>query len=436
MKSFRSVASKLFLSVSRARVARGAGIALLAINFLPAGAAHADGRDNKFDEIVAFGESTTDTGNVSGAQCSNSPPFLPAAGFPLFWAPCTPLDPSTHLPAPAYFDDNLDDGFDGRLTNGPVWVEFLADALEVERPRPSDRYGTNYAHAGAKTGPDWVTDIRSEVDPGFNLRVNLYPNNPVCGNYPENLPIEPCDVIRLYQPGEFVDRSEVPHINTQVRQYLHDNRAGFTRKELVLIWGGANDLRDVGGDPDGPESAIANVVTNLVTAVGTVASTGAKHIAVLNQLNAARAPIAQALCGGRPPDVPPDPLCLAQIEAVVTGFNDALRTALRQLQWALREQGSRARVHYVDVYSAGEAAVELSEQFGKPFANTTHPALRPDPMNPPFGIIASDAEDYLFWDVIHPTEKAHRIIAYRVCKTLDRRIRDLDAECGKIFEDD
>jgi phospholipase/lecithinase/hemolysin len=90
-------------------------------------------------------------------------------------------------------------------------------------------------------------------------------------------------------------------------------------------------------------------------------------------------------------------------------------------------------VHYLDVYSAGEAAVELSELFGKPFANTTNPALAPNPESVPFGNIDPDSEDYLFWDVIHPTEKAHRIIAYRVCKTLDRRIWGFEPRCGRIL---
>ena len=88
----------------------------------------------------------------------------------------------------------------------------------------------------------------------------------------------------------------------------------------------------------------------------------------------------------------------------------------------------------MDVYSAGEVAVELSELFGKPFVNTTDPALTPDPTNPPFARpIPDNAEDYLFWDVIHPTEKAYRITAYRVCKTLDRRIRGFEPRCFKIL---
>lgn len=391
-------------------------ITLLSIHLLATGSAHAAGLGKRFNEIVAFGESSTDTGNVAQAQCSSTPPYLPGAGFPLFWAPCTPLDPSTGLPA--YFDDDLTDGFDGRLTSGPLWVEFLADALGVERPRPSAKYGTNYAHAGAKVGPDATTVPGAEE---VNLRVNLYPANPVLN------PTVECPQ-QEYQAGEPVCGSEVPHINTQIKQYLEE-RGGFTHKQLVFIWGGANDLRDVGLDPNGPESAIANVVRNLATAVATVAAAGAKDIVVLNQLNAARAPITQALCGGAP-------ACLAQVEAAVRGFNAALSTALKELQSALRQQGHPTRVHYVDVFSAAEVAVELSELLGEPFTNTTDAALIPNPQDPPFASsIPDDAKDYLFWDVIHPTGKAYRIIAYQVCKTLDRQIPGFKPRCVEIFKD-
>lgn len=397
-------------------------ITLLSIHLLVTGSAHAAGLGKGFNEIVAFGESSTDTGNVAQDQCSNAPPYLPGAGLPLFWAPCTPWNISTGLPG--YFDDNLADGFDGRLSNGPLWVEFLADALGAERPRPSAKNGTNYAHAGAKAGPDATTGPDAEV----NLRVNLYPGNPAVLISDECRPEYQAGDVYVYGAGEPVCGSEVPHINTQIAQYLGE-RGGFTSNQLVVIWGGANDLRDVGLDPNGPEASIANIVGNLVTAVATAAAAGAKDIAVLNQLNAARAPITQALCGGAPP-------CLAQIEAAVRGFNAALGTALEELQSALRQQGYHARLHYVDVFSAGEVAVELSELFGKPFANTTDAALIPNPQQAPFASpIPDDAEDYLFWDVIHPTEKAYRIVAYRACKTLDRQIPGFKPRCVDILKD-
>ena len=67
--------------------------------------------------IVSFGDSLTDTGNL-----------FAATGQP---------------PAPYY---------QGRSSNGPVWVEYLANQLGVAAPTPSLLGGTNYAWAGAATG--------------------------------------------------------------------------------------------------------------------------------------------------------------------------------------------------------------------------------------------------------------------------------------------
>ena len=74
----------------------------------------------QFSRLVVFGDSTTDTGNVyelSGRTKPASPPY-----------------------------------FEGRWSNGPLWIEYLADRLNVPRPRPSLAGGTNYAYAGAQTG--------------------------------------------------------------------------------------------------------------------------------------------------------------------------------------------------------------------------------------------------------------------------------------------
>ena len=78
----------------------------------------------EFSEIVAFGASLTDTGNVAIA----SPAIL---GFS---AP----------PSPPYYM--------GRFSNGPSWLEILADNLGVQRPMASLAGGTNYAWGGATTG--------------------------------------------------------------------------------------------------------------------------------------------------------------------------------------------------------------------------------------------------------------------------------------------
>ena len=77
-----------------------------------------------FSELIVFGASASDTGNVAVL----SPAVL---GFS---AP----------PSPPYYM--------GRFSNGPVWVEVLSDQLGLERPVASAAGGTNYAFGGGTTG--------------------------------------------------------------------------------------------------------------------------------------------------------------------------------------------------------------------------------------------------------------------------------------------
>ena len=94
-------------------------LASLSITALVLGAAAQANGQAPFDEIIVFGDSLSDTGNV----------------FISFGAP----------PSPPYFD--------GRFSNGPVAVEHVADQLGFPALLPSIIGGTNFAWGGAETGP-------------------------------------------------------------------------------------------------------------------------------------------------------------------------------------------------------------------------------------------------------------------------------------------
>jgi phospholipase/lecithinase/hemolysin len=74
-----------------------------------------------FSRVYVFGDSNVDTGNV----------FFATLG---------------KIPDPTLYDA-------GRFSNGPVWVEVLAERLGLPNPGPSLADGTNYAWGGATTGP-------------------------------------------------------------------------------------------------------------------------------------------------------------------------------------------------------------------------------------------------------------------------------------------
>ncbi len=79
-----------------------------------------------YDNIYAFGDSLTDTGNTLLLARSGLIPGLVAQ------------------PLPPYYM--------GRSSNGPVWIEYLASSLGVGPITPSLSGGTDFAYAGAETG--------------------------------------------------------------------------------------------------------------------------------------------------------------------------------------------------------------------------------------------------------------------------------------------
>ena len=104
----------------------------IAIGLACPAAVHAD---PPFSKVVVFGDSLSDTGNA----------HLITRG----WAASEPY-------------------FDGRFSNGPVWVEHLAVQLGLPAPAPFLLGGTNYAWGSAQTGggfaPTGVPNVGTQID--------------------------------------------------------------------------------------------------------------------------------------------------------------------------------------------------------------------------------------------------------------------------------
>lgn len=146
-----------------------------------------------YDEIYVFGDSFSDTGNVFDATSGAIPP------------------------SPTYFN--------GRFSNGPIWVEYLAPKLEVTfNPR------TNFAFGGARTGFD-------------NLGI-----------------------------------ASLPGLQQQIDDFTVANMSA-NPNALYIVWAGTNDYLD---SLSGNVSDRTEAVANLSTAVTSLAAVGAKNIMVVN----------------------------------------------------------------------------------------------------------------------------------------------------------
>ena len=187
----------------------------------------------------------------------------------------------------------------------------------------------------------------------------------------------------------------------QIEMYLTNYPKGFDAKQLVVIWGGANDLRDVKNQVD-----LETVVRNIVTAVATTACSGAKYLVVPNSLNFSIAPA-----------VPPSQA--DQVKALILAYNNALKNAVTLLRNnpLTMTCGYKPKIYYVDLFSVGEALVQISKIFKVPYSNVSSPAVDivKSIASNDFVLRAGvDPNTYLFLDTIHVTTPAQKVIAASV----------------------
>jgi phospholipase/lecithinase/hemolysin len=246
--------------------------------------------------------------------------------------------------------------FDGRATNGFNWIDQLANQLNITRPSAylRDSTGTNYAFAGAATGNGTSTRFPSPTH---------FPNPPL----------------------------EVDNVGTQIDSFLSNNQS-FQSDQLVTLWAGAGDLKDAKEVDD-----IINIVNNLEEHIRTLDSNGAKTVIVPNQLDAGLAPFFTL------PNTP-DP---AVISGATNLFNNVLGSRLELLS---EDFSLDINIISVDMPPLIESLLNNDEFINVEnawlldFSQGTAESANPD--------------DYLFYDVIHPSARAHELIAQNVFSSI------------------
>jgi outer membrane lipase/esterase len=246
----------------------------------------------QWNRMVCFGDSLSDVGNTNSVTFG----FAPGSGY-----------------------------YQGRFSNGPVWVENLAPLLSVPVPVRSTNGGRNYAYGGAKTGS------------GFTSLV-------------------------------------IRNMSNQVDQFL--GASNPTNTDVITVWIAANDYLD--GTP------------NYTTIAQRVASDITK---LYNR-------------GGRTFVVPNLPLLgytprylgtadEASKNSITQQYNAALETQLVAL-----DAMPGIRIVRMDTAKLIDRIRTNSLAYG--FFNVTAQAK---------GLGGIDADTYLFWDDVHPTRRAHALLA-------------------------
>lgn len=284
--------------------------------------------DNQFAEMLVFGDSFSDTGNMhlaTGGALASSP----------------------------YFD--------GRISNGPVFVEQAAMRLGLPTPAASLLGGTNYAFAGAPTGGDGFFDV--------------------------------------------------PTLGEQIDIFLSEGNV-LDGDELIVVQGGTNDalwyVLNGGLVGNDPPTAVGNIRNHILTLAdaGGVAFVAPNILSAsfpLIDLDPALAPLAPAF------------------EEWVLVFNALLRDDIEDLEVELG----------VPILQLDQetffSELRTSPRFG--LMNGTEPGCP----GCGIGFAAPDAENsivdqphrYVFWDLVHPSARAHQLLGTHFAVFVHRELNGL-----------
>ena len=186
-------------------------------------------------------------------------------------------------------------------------------------------------------------------------------------------------------------------LTSQVGSYLANAKHMDPSNTLYVIMIGGNDVRDAieALQVDATGASSMQILTAAVTSVSdnilALQAAGARHIVVANAPDLAIVP-AIIMAG---------PQAQGAAHFMSVSYNTALDGLLDQLEGALPVQFTR-----LDLYSFLYAVVAMPADYG--LVNVTTPCLS-------FGVVVNAVcdkpDEYLFWDGIHPTTKAHGAIA-------------------------
>ncbi len=183
---------------------------------------------------------------------------------------------------------------------------------------------------------------------------------------------------------------ETPDFGTQVDLFLQNKRGVAPPNALYVVQFGGNDIRAAleaalaGGDPN---QVVNQAIGALAAEIGRLRAAGARTFIVANAPNVGSVPVINAIPGAAAP-----------AGAISAGFNFGLDMLLSNLA------ASGVEIYRVDFFGFTNAATAMPEGFG--FADGTSPCL---PVFVP-GDVCEDPDQYLFWDGLHPTRAAHRIV--------------------------
>ncbi len=268
-----------------------------------------------FSGIYVFGDSLSDTGNLSIATVDTDDPQP---------NPTQPYD-------------------GGRFSNGPLWVEGLAHGLGLAgQARPYLMGGNNYAYAGARTGT-------ALTPPGVLAQV--------AGIWGQSVGVADPDALYVVVGG------------------------GNDMRNARDVFRGTSDADDLGR-----QAAALAAITDLASAIGYLAASGAKNVLIANL-----------------PDLGNTPEAVLKGLEVASADASARFNALVPTLDGLESLFAGLNVELLDMAGIGLKLLANPEDFG--VTNTEFPCGK-------FAFSeGANCANSLFSDVLHPSAFVHGLFA-------------------------
>ncbi|MCB1801692.1 MAG: SGNH/GDSL hydrolase family protein [Gammaproteobacteria bacterium] len=314
--------------------------------------------------VIAFGDSLSDRGNLLMDSIALGPPFPP-------------------VPPPGLY-------LDGRFTNGPIWLEYLAGALggqPLGDVDPSQSFGSDAALKSALLDPSTSISFAYGGSGSF-------------------------DALNVTPDGNFL----VPGLLRQVRDFAALLGTDAAPDDaLYAVWGGANDyLFDV--DLTAPPAAIAaqigalvpQVIGNISVSIGELYAMGARKFIVPNLPVLSSVP----LLGDYASLLMLSPGDVAQLQALL----DQLALAHNAgLQMALDGLALLPGIEIIelDVFAlSGQALATLDTSAGPAAGCLFSTGALPvgDPALCLGNTLGVDTTGRYFYDELHPTAQVHALL--------------------------
>lgn len=201
-------------------------------------------------------------------------------------------------------------------------------------------------------------------------------------------------------------------LNAQILAFQVNHGYISPTEALYVIFFGGNDIRIAlhRGDPTIAESIINTAISTIKNAINTLYQSGAKHFLIINAPNIALIPETKLLA-----DALNNPLFITQATLLSERFNKKLHNMLESL-----EEDKEINLIEFDLYKLFTKVVTKSAKFG--FTNNTDACFAssiPIPAFHPDCQYGANADQFIFFDEIHPTTRVHAMFGKAFYKALD-----------------